>query len=302
VIEGLSHVTLLTRDLDAMERFLVAAFAARKVYDSGAATFSLSKERFFLIGEGDAPVWLAVMEGEPPARSYQHVAFKIAADAFEAAQARIKAAGIEMRPGRPRVEGEARSLYFYSPDGHLFELHDGTLAERLARYRLEAPSPAPAAPTVKVRDAQPEDASDLIAMIGALAAFHGDDARATGEKLLADAFDGGRWAHFLIAEKNRDAPLGYAALTLGYQAQFARRSVDMHHLFVAPQARGQGVGKALIAASLKWARARGAARMTVGTHPDNERAARYYEGLGFARITAPSGPRFVWTFAEKGQG
>ena len=133
-IEGLSHITLLARDLDRMEAMLAAALGARKVYDSGAATFSLSPERFYLIGSGPAPVWLAVMQGEPPPRSYQHVAFKIAAAEFDSACARVAAAGLEVRPGRPRVEGEARSLYFYSPEGHLFELHTGTLAARLARY------------------------------------------------------------------------------------------------------------------------------------------------------------------------
>ena len=77
---------------------------------------------------------LRMMQGEPPPRSYQHVAFKIAAAEFDAACACVAAAGLEIRPGRPRVEGEARSLYFYSPEGHLFELHTGALDERLARY------------------------------------------------------------------------------------------------------------------------------------------------------------------------
>ena len=49
-------------------------------------------------------------------------------------QARIEALGLDLLPPRPRVEGEGRSLYFYGPDNHLFELHTGTLEERLARY------------------------------------------------------------------------------------------------------------------------------------------------------------------------
>jgi hypothetical protein len=47
--------------------------------------FSLSKERFYLIGceteagESQGGIWIAVMEGEPlPTRTYNHVAFKIA--------------------------------------------------------------------------------------------------------------------------------------------------------------------------------------------------------------------------------
>nr|WP_277871356.1 hypothetical protein [Chroococcidiopsis cubana] len=41
---------------------------------------------------------------------------------------------MEIRESRSRVEGEGSSLYFYDYDNHLFELHTGTLAQRLARY------------------------------------------------------------------------------------------------------------------------------------------------------------------------
>ncbi len=37
-------------------------------------------------------------------------------------------------PHPDRVEGEGRSLYFHDHDNHLFEVHAGTLDERLARY------------------------------------------------------------------------------------------------------------------------------------------------------------------------
>jgi hypothetical protein len=73
------------------------------------------------------------MEGEPlPARSYNHVAFKIAETGYEQCLARIRSLGLEVREGRPRVEGEGRSIYFYDHDNHLFELHTGTLEQRLA--------------------------------------------------------------------------------------------------------------------------------------------------------------------------
>lgn len=134
VVQGLSHITFVVHDLDRMERLLTEVLGARKVYDSGIATFSLARERFFLIGE----VWVAAMEGEPlPARTYNHVAFKIDDADYDACLARIRALGLEVREGRPRVEGEGRSIYFHDYDNHLFELHTGTLQERLARYKQQ---------------------------------------------------------------------------------------------------------------------------------------------------------------------
>ncbi|HUE86469.1 MAG TPA: hypothetical protein VMO26_10365 [Vicinamibacterales bacterium] len=41
---------------------------------------------------------------------------------------------MNVRPPRPRVEGEGEFLYFYDFDNHLFELHTGTLEQRLRCY------------------------------------------------------------------------------------------------------------------------------------------------------------------------
>jgi fosfomycin resistance protein FosX len=133
--EGLSHITFIVQDLDRMEEILVKVLGARKVYDSGDKTFSVSRERFFLVGKGQAPVWLAIMEGESlPTRTYNHVAFKISEADYPARLDRVRAFGLEVREGRSRVAGEGRSIYFHDHDNHLFELHTGTLPERLARY------------------------------------------------------------------------------------------------------------------------------------------------------------------------
>ncbi|MFD1986179.1 FosX/FosE/FosI family fosfomycin resistance hydrolase [Mesorhizobium newzealandense] len=131
MIQGLSHMTFIVRDLDRMTAILAGIFDAREVYDSGARQFSLSREKFFMIGD----IWIAVMEGEKlPERSYNHIAFKIDDADFDRYAERIGKLGLDMRPPRPRVEGEGRSVYFYDDNNHMFELHTGTLAGRLARY------------------------------------------------------------------------------------------------------------------------------------------------------------------------
>ncbi|OBQ59194.1 FosX/FosE/FosI family fosfomycin resistance hydrolase [Mesorhizobium erdmanii] len=134
MIEGLSHITFIARDLDRMTEILTGIFDAREVYASDAEQFSLSREKFFLIGD----LWIAIMEGEAlPERSYNHIAFKIDDADFDRYAERVAELGLDMRPPRPRVEGEGRSIYFYDDDNHMFELHTGTLAERLKRYAKE---------------------------------------------------------------------------------------------------------------------------------------------------------------------
>jgi catechol 2,3-dioxygenase-like lactoylglutathione lyase family enzyme len=131
VIERLSHLTFIVRNLDRMTEILEAVLDAREVYASGDDQFSLSREKFFLIGE----VWIVIMEGEPlPSRSYNHIAFKIDEGDVDRYLRQVEKLGLELRPPRPRVEGEGRSIYFYDHDNHLFELHTGTLSDRLDRY------------------------------------------------------------------------------------------------------------------------------------------------------------------------
>lgn len=130
-VEGLSHMTFICRDISRMASILTEALGAREIYCSGESGFSLSPEKFFLAGD----LWIAVMEGESlPSRSYNHIAFKVDDAEIEPALARIRALGLEVKPPRPRVAGEGRSIYFYDDDNHLFELHSGTLEERLSAY------------------------------------------------------------------------------------------------------------------------------------------------------------------------
>ena len=131
-MEGISHITFIVRDLERMATFLCHGLGATEIYDSAGDNHSLSREKFFLL----AGVWIAAMEGEPPAeRTYQHVAFSVSDNDLRSYKERLEALGVDIRPPRDRIEGEGHSLYFYDFDNHLFELHSGTLDQRLARYK-----------------------------------------------------------------------------------------------------------------------------------------------------------------------
>jgi len=131
MIEGLSHITLVVRDLDRMSQFLRLIFDAEEVYCSGNTMFSLSREKFLLING----IWIAIMAGDSlPYPTYNHIAFKIAESDLAMYTERVRSLGVEVREGRSRMTGEGNSLYFYDYDHHLFELHTGTLEQRLAEY------------------------------------------------------------------------------------------------------------------------------------------------------------------------
>lgn len=130
-VRGISHVTFVVADLERTARLLCEGLGAREVYDSAGREHSLSREKFFVLGDA----WLVAMEGAPLAeRSYRHVAFAVDGADLPRYRQRLQALGVEILPGRGRIEGEGASLYFHDHDNHLFELHAGTLDERLAAY------------------------------------------------------------------------------------------------------------------------------------------------------------------------
>lgn len=131
-------MTFIVRDLDRMERILTTVLGAVRVYDSGSDTFSLSQERFFLVGDGPTATWVAIMVGDGGLpRSYNHVAFQVEAGDLPRLRATVAGLGLDIRPPRSRVDGEGDSIYFHDDDGHLFELHSGSLRERLRAYAAE---------------------------------------------------------------------------------------------------------------------------------------------------------------------
>ena len=107
-------------------------FDAKEIYDSQQKKFSLYPEKFFLVKD----LWIAVMQNSSNKlpKTYNHIAFKIDEQDIDSFVSKIQMLGLTVEPGRSRVKGEASSIYFYDYDNHLFELHTGTLQERLKSY------------------------------------------------------------------------------------------------------------------------------------------------------------------------
>jgi ribosomal protein S18 acetylase RimI-like enzyme len=86
----------------------------------------------------------------------------------------------------------------------------------------------------------------------------------------------------LIARDRRGRPLGCVALRPSADAG----ACEMKRLFVDPQARGAGIGAALISAILRAAEAAGHREMRLDTLPSMTSAVGLYRRFGFVAIDA----------------
>jgi len=134
-----------------------------------------------------------------------------------------------------------------------------------------------------------EDLAPLCAMIGKLCAFHGDACVMDHEDAQARFIDGPLTAFIAKAD---GVPVGYLVLEPHWRPMHAGDLLDIAHLFVEEPARGQGVGRAMIARAQQFAYKTGAHRLVIGTAPENPTAAMVYRQMGFAEITHRPGPRF----------
>jgi GNAT superfamily N-acetyltransferase len=88
-----------------------------------------------------------------------------------------------------------------------------------------------------------------------------------------------------------DPPQGLALMR--FRPSLWKEALDcyLEELYVVPDRRGQGIGRALMNAAMDLARERGAADMHLGTGEDDVAARALYESLGFSnREGKPDGP------------
>ena len=136
---------------------------------------------------------------------------------------------------------------------------------------------------VEIRRALPGDLPALLRMIEALTRHHDDVPRVTLETLARDVV--GPAPCFQVRMAETEAGLvGYAACLPIARLGHGERGLDLHHLFVAETARGQGIGTALLRACEALARDTGCSYVIIGTHPDNRAAQVYYQSLGYEQM------------------
>jgi GNAT superfamily N-acetyltransferase len=99
-----------------------------------------------------------------------------------------------------------------------------------------------------VRAMQTENASAVLSMAHALAAAVGDpEPKLTAADLIRDGLGPERWFDCVVAEVE-GVVVGYALACKGYEAHTGKRRLWLGDLYVRPDARRKGVGRALIKA------------------------------------------------------
>jgi GNAT superfamily N-acetyltransferase len=110
------------------------------------------------------------------------------------------------------------------------------------------------------------------------------------ERLLGDPD-----TEFLLAAPQAgDEPAGVAQLRFRYGIWRAGGDCLLEDLFVAAEARGAGLGRALMESILARARARGCRRVELDVNERNETALGLYGAFGFSATDNPYGARDLY--------
>jgi ribosomal protein S18 acetylase RimI-like enzyme len=93
-------------------------------------------------------------------------------------------------------------------------------------------------------------------------------------------------SHLLVYEDDANQLMGFVQLYPVLSTVSLAPRWILNDLFVAPDARGQGIGRALMQAAAELARDHGVPRLSLSTQTGNGAAQRLYESLGWQRNDA----------------
>jgi GNAT superfamily N-acetyltransferase len=139
-----------------------------------------------------------------------------------------------------------------------------------------------------IRTAGPEDVPLILELIRGLAEYERmlDQVEATEERLHHTLFpaDGSApVAHCVLAHAG-DVPAGFGLYFFNYSTFLAKPGLYLEDLFVKPELRGQGIGKALLLHLARLAKERDCGRMEWTVLDWNQSAIEFYESFGARRL------------------
>jgi GNAT superfamily N-acetyltransferase len=135
--------------------------------------------------------------------------------------------------------------------------------------------------TLQIRPARVDDVPIILQLIRDLATYERapEEVVATEEQLIGVLFGERPAAEVLLAFED-EAPVGFALYFYNFSTWLGRPGLYLEDLFVKPEKRGKGYGRALLVELAKIARDRGCGRMEWAVLDWNEPAIKFYRALG----------------------
>lgn len=132
-----------------------------------------------------------------------------------------------------------------------------------------------------IRSAESRDTETIFELILGLAAYEKLSDRVTGntELLRSHLFGDRPVAEAIVAELG-DLTIGFALFFPTYSTFLTQPGLHLEDVFVLPEYRRQGVGKALMSAVAKIARDRGCGRLEWSVLEWNQNAIDFYQRFG----------------------
>jgi len=133
----------------------------------------------------------------------------------------------------------------------------------------------------QIRPARVEDVPVILQLVRDLATYERapDEVTATEEQLIDVLFGERPAAETLLAFEGK-SPAGFAVYFYNFSTWLGRPGLYLEDLFVNPDKRGKGYGRALLVELAKIARDRGCGRMEWAVLNWNEPAIKFYRALG----------------------
>jgi GNAT superfamily N-acetyltransferase len=135
--------------------------------------------------------------------------------------------------------------------------------------------------SLNIRPASRDDAALILRFITELAIYERaeHEVKTDVAGIESSLFAEGASASALICERDGQ-PIGYAVYFFNYSTWLGRNGLYLEDLYVTPEARGTGAGKALLQYLARLAVSRGCGRFEWSVLDWNEPAIQFYESLG----------------------
>jgi GNAT superfamily N-acetyltransferase len=133
----------------------------------------------------------------------------------------------------------------------------------------------------EIRPARVADVPIILKLIRDLATYERAPNEVTAtEEQLVDVLFGEKPAAEVLLAFEKDTPVGFALFFHNFSTWLGRPGLYLEDLFVKPEARGKGFGRALLVDLARIARDRGCGRMEWAVLNWNDPAIKFYRALG----------------------